>query len=74
MWFLIVIGIILVIGGWVLSSGSFDFSSVDEKALAGTLNWIGWLLIYVGIAITVILIILVMLGVAVGVLLGMKSE
>lgn len=72
MWFLIGIGILLVIGAWVLGSGAFNFDAVDEKTLAGTLNQIGWLLIYVGIALTVILIILVIAGVSVGVLLGMK--
>lgn len=74
MWFLVVIGILLVIGGWVLNSGSFDFPNVDEKTLAGTLNWIGWALIIIGVVVTVLLIVLVMAGVAVGVLLGMKSE
>lgn len=74
MWFLIVVGIFLVIGGWILSQGFIDFQSVDEKGLAGFLNQIGWLLIYIGIAITIILIVLVLLGVGVAFLLGVKGQ
>lgn len=62
MWFLIAIGIILVISGWVLGSGFIDLPNVDEKGLAGTLNAIGWLLIIVGIVLTILILVGVLGG------------